>query len=105
MSLEEKKSDILCRPGKFEIKDTDLDKHPDTVLKIFAHVLITQAEHNLMRRGTKYEGYSLLFEKILETEDSMICRELPEYKFTITAETFKLVVENAAGEVVRKIRF
>lgn len=104
MSLEAKKSDILCRPGKFEIKDTDLDKHPDTVLKIFAHVLITQAEHNLMRRGTKYEGYSLLFNKILEDE-GVVCRGIPEYKFTITAETFKLVVENAAGEVVRKIRF
>ncbi len=98
------KSDILCRPGKFTIDDRDIQAYPDTLLKVFGHVLVTRADHNLMHRGTEYMGYSLLFEKILENEDD-ICRNTPEYEFIIEAKTFELVVKKASGDVERVIRF
>ena len=98
------KSDILCRPGKFTIDDRDIQDCPDTLLKVFGHVLVTQADHNLMTRGTSYMGYSLLFEKILEHEEVQ-CRNIPEYEFIIEAKTFELVVKKASGDVERVIRF
>ena len=99
-----KKSDILCRPGKFTIDDSDIQKYPDTLLKVFRNVLVVKAEHDLMHRGTEYMGYSLLFEKILEHEDVQ-CGKIPEYEFTIEATTFELVVKKASGDVERVIRF
>jgi len=99
-----KKSDILCRPGKFMIDDLDIQNFPDTVLKIFGHVLVTNTDHSLMRRSTEYMGYSLLFKKVLENED-MACGTIPEYEFTIEATEFELVVKGESGDAERVIRF
>lgn len=83
--------DILCRPGRFEIKDRVIRDTPEIALKIMSQVIVVRCEFEFHPWTLKYVGYSMLFDRELDG------REPASYEFSVT--------ETESGEMeVKAIR-
>lgn len=69
---------IKKRRGFFSLTNELIHLDPATAMSIFAHTLITKAEHSFMFNVIEYQAYSYLFDELAESEAT------PYYTFSFS---------------------